>query len=448
MGSYCTLYVAGVDLGSTKNDIDPSVMLLFRASDRIEKILRPGTPQYLAYYAMPEPGADWEAGEHTQVIYRTTCGVVQDRLDLLGFSAATTRRAFSLAVARELAMLREHAAGEHSEFWQEAIAVHEALTLETWLTGLKQIIDDDFFRLDRQSDSFQTLPPLIRHMLAGDTESWLGCPVRDVRHVIRLVLELVPADEPVEYDLTDLVGGGWLDSEADIVRYAEELLRSDAATAQRVIVLTEGSTDKSVLEASLSLLAPHLADYFTFMDFDGAKVPGGSGALAQTVKAFVGAGILNRIVAVFDNDTAAAEALTVLAGIDLPSNYAVMQYPPLEFLVSYPTLGPTGVAPADVNGVAASIELYLGSDVLRGDDGELVPVHWRGFNDRMGRYQGVVREKAAVLERFRAKVARCRAHREALNDSDWIAMRSVIASLAKAAGVTAQGEATALEELE
>ena len=41
------------------------------------------------------------------------------------------------------------------------------------------------------------------------------------------------------------------------------------------------------------------------MDFEGARVSGAAGSLAALVKAFVGAGIANRVVALFDNDTAA-----------------------------------------------------------------------------------------------------------------------------------------------
>ena len=284
-------------------------------------------------------------------------------------------------------------------------------------------------------------------MLTGDWDAWMGCPVRDVRHVIRLVTELVDPGEFAEYDLTDLVGGGWLDDEADLVQYAEELLHSDASAAQRVIILTEGSTDKRILEASIALLAPHLADYFRFMDFEGARVAGGSGALAQTVKAFVGAGILNRIIAVFDNDTAAAEAISALSAITLPSNYFVLQYPPTRLLASYPTLGPTGIVATDINGIAGSIELYLGEDVLRGNDGDLTPVHWRGYNDKLGRYQGAVRDKAALLERFEAKVAACKKDVRAHAVADWSDMRAVIAALSHAAGETARSDVVALERL-
>jgi hypothetical protein len=90
-------------------------------------------------------------------------------------------------------------------------------------------------------------------------------------------------------------------------------------------ILTEGVTDRRVLEASLKLLYPHLAEYYAFMDFDGANAPGGAGQLVNTVKAFAGAGIANRVIALFDNDTAARSALRGLEGVSLPSSMRVLQ---------------------------------------------------------------------------------------------------------------------------
>ena len=43
--------------------------------------------------------------------------------------------------------------------------------------------------------------------------------------------------------------------------------------AQKVIVVTEGDTDREVLERSLRLLYPHLADYFHFFDFSLSPNP-------------------------------------------------------------------------------------------------------------------------------------------------------------------------------
>ena len=135
MGSYCSLYVAGIDLGSTKNDIDPAVMLLLAPCLRTE-LGRPTdcrTPEYAKYYRLPGPTDRWTATEQTQVIYRTAAGVVRERLDLLGFSLATTRQAFELAVARKLQSLKRYASSDHGVHWNESIGVHESLNPDSWL---------------------------------------------------------------------------------------------------------------------------------------------------------------------------------------------------------------------------------------------------------------------------------------------------------------------------
>jgi hypothetical protein len=109
------------------------------------------------------------------------------------------------------------------------------------------------------------------------------------------------------------------------------------------------------------------------MDFDGAGVEGGAPALTKVVKAFAGAGILNKVIAIFDNDTAGEVSFRVLAKLLIPTNIGVMKLPHLESLRAYPTIGPTGKAILDVNGIAGSLELYLGQDVLMDLSGNLTP---------------------------------------------------------------------------
>ena len=48
----------------------------------------------------------------------------------------------------------------------------------------------------------------------------------------------------------------------------------------------------------------------------------------------------------------------------LPSNFRVLQLPHLAWAEAYPTLGPTGLIDANINGLASSIELYLGKSAL------------------------------------------------------------------------------------
>ena len=76
-----------------------------------------------------------------------------------------------------------------------------------------------------------------------------------------------------------------------------------------------------------------------------------------------------------------------------------MHLPDIEFANSYPTIGPNGEECMNINGRACSIELFLGRDVLS-MNGELIPVHWKGYIDKTGTYQGEVLKKSEIQEAF------------------------------------------------
>ena len=169
-----------------------------------------------------------------------------------------------------------------------------------------------------------------------------GFPGVDNRHVVRIALETASPQDHLIYDLSPLVADGLVDETDDLVAAAENLMNEDFLLSQRVIVLTEGDTDRRILERSLRLLYPHLAEYFHFFDFTGRKVGGGAGELANLVRAFTAADVRHRILALFDNDTAAKAALNGLDTDSLPNNIAVRHYPSLPLAKDYPTLGPSG----------------------------------------------------------------------------------------------------------
>jgi hypothetical protein len=332
------------------------------------------------------------------------------------------------------------------DYYASELLFYANITVDAWIDGVRELHQAGLAHAVDNEDELEGLSDTARFMLRDNVDAWFALPAVDRRFAIRLVLEALPDEEVVEYDLTDLVAGGWVETPELLIEESQRLLTAEAIVADRVIVLTEGSSDKWILQAAVEILAPHLADYFSFMDFEGARIAGGAAALAATVKAFVGAGILNRVVAVFDNDTAAAEALRSLSKVALPSNFAVIQYPDTPFLMNYPTLGPTGIVSANVNGVAGSIELYLGPDSLRSETGSYEPVQWRGYNDALQRYQGEVQHKARIHDRFREKVARARATPDQIVLADWASLLDVVARLKAAFAQTASESLAAFEE--
>ncbi len=238
--------------------------------------------------------------------------------------------------------------------------------------------------------------------------------------------KFVTQDDNFVYDLTDLVNGGYFSDNDDFVKFATEFFDAEHRSNSKTIILTEGSSDGWIISDSLKLLYPHLADYFTFMDFKLTKMEGGSAHLARIVKAFAGAGIVNKVLAIFDNDTAGKEAIQSF-GSQLPGNLRVMQLPPIDVLRHYPTEGPTGCAAMDVNGLAGSIELYLGADVIC-ENGRPIPVQWKSYSSPVGQYHGEVRDKTGIQKRFKSKL-RALETGTSNENADWSGVRAILATV-------------------
>jgi hypothetical protein len=176
------------------------------------------------------------------------------------------------------------------------------------------------------------------------------------------------------------------------------------------------------LAASLKALYPHLADMYSFLDHEAFHLGGGTGSLANLVKGLAGVGIGNRVVALFDNDTAGALQASEVRALGLPTNFRVLTLPNLSLAQRYPTLGPSGPTRTNINGSACSIELYLGRIALTQEDGTLVPVQWKGFDPKLKRYQGELVDKSSVQARYLAALA----VPSQLDDENVAAMRAVL----------------------
>ncbi|MFY1577424.1 hypothetical protein ACN26Z_21250 [Verrucosispora sp. WMMD703] len=254
----------------------------------------------------------------------------------------------------------------------------------------------------------------------------------DYRYALRLGLLAFP-DEHVTVTLTDR-GEGWLEERSETAASDSlQVMQLLGATYSPTVVLTEGRTDVEYLNAAMSILYPHLTDLVRFLDFE-TRPEGSASALVKSIKSFAAAGITNRVVALFDNDSAAADARRGLDKVPLPENIVVDRYPDLDLARHYPTLGPPSsdapegvLAAANVNGLAGSIELYLGQDVLNDANGNLRPVQWTSFLTGVQRYQGEVTGKAAVQQAYRDKVAAARRNGgRPLRGQDWSGLHLIL----------------------
>lgn len=423
MGSYAECWLGSFYVGSTKNDIDVGIMQLVRSSDK--NIIRGKKSQ------LPIQMHRWtdhvDDDEEVSVVYfQVPIRVIRDRLELRGYTLAVAKHAFTQNLLHEAAQYKEWSEGEHGEIFQSIAQILATTDVDAWLSALREIRRKG---LDQYVSGGRRLPlgdSLMEYMLNND---WYGYSGPDLNVALRLTLEVCDESDELIYDVTDLVLSEYFSAEDDLVEYALSLSSIDYSSNGKIIVLTEGRTDSWIISESLQLLYPHLADYFSFMDFEGGRVGGGVGNLANIVKAFAGAGIVNKIVALFDNDTAAEAAIQSLRSVRIPRNIKILKLPDILALQNYPTIGPSGLVNMNVNGMAASIELYFGVDVLTEETGELVPVQWTGFEAGLKKYQGEVLYKDRIQERFRRRIDICRGDPNSIEKTDWSGMREVLSTL-------------------
>jgi hypothetical protein len=301
MGSYAEFWLSKVyteptenkfHVGSTKDEIDPDLLQLFRSSDK--NIITANKKN------LPNQSSRWveyveniEEEDIYVVFYSASAKIIKDRLELIGYSLDNAKKAYSCYLKHGINSNEKYAieSGSSIDFYESKINILRSLSVEVWLSTLKEIYEK---RLTyRQYSRKNEDSCLIAYMLKED---WYGFPGVDLNAALRLVLEVIPEDNECVYDVTDLILAEYCELDEDLVEYAANTSFHGYYNNEnngKTIILTEGKSDSLVLSESLSLLYPHLADYFTFMDFDSAKVGGGAGSLANMVKSFSGAGIIN-----------------------------------------------------------------------------------------------------------------------------------------------------------
>lgn len=259
---------------------------------------------------------------------------------------------------------------------------------------LKQLIE-----WVRNSYENWTLPEnqsLEEQFLSYIWEDLVETPL-DPRFLIRLLSYDLRGNMTVTLDLTDLCCAGHLAWEDDLVEEASFRMQHETLTSGKIIVIPEGPSDSAIIKKCLEIGRPDVAHQFSFLNFESNGAPGGTDRVVSLTRGLAGAGVMNRVLALLDNDSAGRDAQRILMDSSLPPHFGVMRLPDVEFAYSYPTLGPSGAAKEDVNGRAVSVEFMLGPEsMMKANDGKLPPVRWRSYLSSIGDYQGSLEIKGPV----------------------------------------------------
>ena len=431
MTSYAVLMVGSLKLGKTEDFPDYGVMSIFRPSEKIIDRIPLEDEERLDRYIPTWQLHDEENAPFVRVAYSTSVGVALDRLDFLGYTYEAATKGFFNALAAERKYFRQRS--KDSAYAQSELQDLDHLDFELWIRLLRRVWQ---VYCSTGSIDFRPKRPrhnrLLRYMLQSYGE-YFGFPgltstlSDDDNRVffIRLFLEQVDPQEQLSYEFGSMIEYYASESKQEeidsVVGTAEAFLEPNPF---RIHILTEGNTDNSALEGSMKLLYPHMAEYLDFSRFDIRGVGNNAAARVQQVLILAAAGVQHRILALFDNDLAGREASEQLKRKNLPGNFVTRCYPDTHLAQHYPTVGPLGGAKADINRLAASLELYLGVDTLT-VDGQLSPVRWTGYNPRSDSWHGEVKDKSRVLKAFKGRLKECQRHPDRINRYDWTGIEAV-----------------------
>lgn len=366
MGSFSEITFADYPVFSNKNWYYPEIVnSLFLPDDFISEERKYTTRNRLVWGDAYEN----EKGTFEFKGYRQTVKVCRDRLEIFGASSKKAKKDFQQGkkISRQ------------EGFYNFSLS---SITYDQYLAEIKSIIESKEITYDQLNENFR------ESLTSGE----LGIYGFSLDSHLHSILSVLPDNDFVEYDLTDVINGGWVDE--DQAKYVDY---------EKIIILTEGKSDVEFISKSIEKLYPHLKDYYHFIDFDEYKVESSASALVKLITSFAAANVKHPIIALFDNDTAGLKEMKKLTSKTVPLNIKILKYPDITIAKKYPTVGPTGKKKMNVNGLACSIEMYFGVDVLTRNN-ELIPIQWKGFEEKEKKYQGEIADKNYVQETFRKKL--------------------------------------------
>lgn len=364
---------------------------------------------------------------YSEKAYDVPVPIMRERLEIMGFSNARWRRELQDYVRPKIVYAANNVekgvfgAPERKKA-EKRLMIMQRSSLRRWMKkwlllrdqwlNQSYSIPEDTLMYEMYDKHYGVEPIFTRELIA-----------------LRAALEALDDDEIVSLRFSNAV-------------YEEETVAEDEALSETarfavlrsvrefdpILVLTEGRTDARIICESFKRMRPEIAHMFSYMDHEAFKVPGGTPALVGLARSLAGAKISNRIIFLFDNDAAGHEGYQQFQKVNCPNHFQGMILPYLKSAEAYPTIGPTGVAPANVNGCACGIELYCGSRALTSQNGGPCPVQWKGYMEGMKRYQGEPLDKDGIKERFLSALKQSNNPR---TDPEFEDMRLVLKALTK-----------------
>jgi hypothetical protein len=386
MGTMICLGVGKMEIDWGKNNIFSDHSVLFKEDD-IKQV-----PYFYANDIDAEDPEDRVIVEYKEGLSRPLSSI-KKRLDLLGYTLANVESLYN-------ELVRE----------AELHSIEVALPFKIFATLLKEI---DVAKISTPDFAYEfdefgyDLGEFVRRCIIPEKEiySRLCHTVGEDRTTVNsdlecffenmdpyIILRLL-AENPSSCDLdvywayADLVEAGWT-KKNEIVKSLGE--------GKKILIVTEGSTDSSILQKAIAELYPDISDFFSFIDMTDNYPFTGTGNLYNFCCGLSKIGVLNNVIAIFDNDSAGNEKYEKLKSIRKQPNLLIVKLPNMPEFENFETIGPQGNSYEDINGTAAAIECFL--DFASVDFPPVI--RWTSYSEKLKKYQGVLQRKDDYTRAF------------------------------------------------
>ena len=310
---------------------------------------------------------------------------VKKRLNLLGYTLKSVRQTYNF-------FKKEHAAYSSKKI---------LLSFEEFFEILKGIeidkikirkMDKDYW----ESDFGKYVSWIIaQKMHVTNFKTWVVSVGAFFESLDPLLIIRILSENPknikenIVWRFHDVLEGGYIEKN-DVLRGPEESIK--------YLIVTEGSTDLFVIRKALELFHPEIIDFFHFIDMQDNYPFTGCSNLYKFLLGLSKVRPINKVVAIFDNDTAGNEQFNLCKKAVLPSNIKITKLPEVSIFKRFLTEGPTGKKIKNINGTAVSIECFL--DLNYKVSGSPI-VRWASYNERMNSYQGSLEQKEKYVRIFK-----------------------------------------------
>jgi 5S rRNA maturation endonuclease (ribonuclease M5) len=206
---------------------------------------------------------------------------------------------------------------------------------------------------------------------------------------LKVILETLPENEDFIYDFS--APYNWSIENDDIKNIFEGV--------KKILIVVEGKQDKFSLESFFQMIFPQFQHLYNIVSCDG-NIPGGSSQTRHYFNLLTNACVSNRVIALFDNDTAGQKEIKQLSTSKYQNKYKYISLPNDSFFNNYPTIFPNDdIVNMDINKKACSIELYYPTSLLK-SKGSYSPIIWKGYDMSIKTHQGVIKDKKKINDKF------------------------------------------------